>query len=195
MSKNITHAWTTCLRDWPLVQKNPPACAEGNISSWWRNTRSSDICTYRWGYREVGSSLAFFLLRLRRWSEWYSEGCYLQELFSIIEPVWVRWSCIARSWICLGLGILEEMNRLGISLEKKSAIAYQCEHTISWVYAIFSEHSLRTDIWYEWETFEDVFEGGLSGGHDELNIRLSFSFWYSSSEIRVFYIAPLLQYC
>ncbi len=123
--------------------------------------------------RDTGGSkiLALFLLRFRWWSELDSSFSYLYEHLSItLEPLRIGGCSIATSWICLRLCICEVADRLRKSLEKERPITRQCEHPISCVYPIFSEHGFCSEIRCSWETFEKVVESGARGGHDILGL-------------------------
>ena len=71
-----------------------------------------------------------------------------------------------RSWICLCISVFKEMDRLGSSFEKKDTITGKCEHLLSRVYPILSEHRFRVDIRNISHAFEEVGESVFRGGHD-----------------------------
>ena len=124
-------------------------------------------------------SLIFSLLRLWRRYEWECEPHDFSELLSILEPLRIYLSSVFRSWIRLRLSIFEEMDCLWKRLQKECAITGECEHLLSRIYPIFSEHCLRMDFSYTFEAFEEIIEGGSRCGHDSED--------YSVSKIPLFW--------
>lgn len=136
--------------------------------------------------------LTLFLFRFCRWCVRDDMSGYSYEFFSILEPIRVGWGGVSTSWICLGFPIFEEVYRCGTCLKKECIITGESKHTIPWIYPIFSEHGLCSEIWDSLETFKEVFELRFSSCHDSLDYSVSenleyldmFPVFFASSSVK-----------